>query len=233
MSSKSKTHQKRIRDNIKHFKNASIDYHQLIKDFYIENGLAYISCNVHSILDILNPYAVRGYEILKRDFADFIDENGYHIPVEYPIVLEICGGNFTQGQQKTIERVVSDYYALRLADTEFDLVQNKKKARFLLVMGIISFLIMLLLNSFRLLSGTFMEPFIVLLWFFLWDFFEIVWFERRERIMDKAEAAQMASMKVIFREKFKDIPYDEETSRKIIDEILENGLSDDSAHEDE
>ena len=43
----------------------------------------------------------------------------------------------------------------------------------------------------------------------------------------------MASMKVIFRENSKISLYDEETSRKIIDEILENGLSDDSAHEDE
>ncbi len=222
MDSKKRTHNRRIRDNIMHFKNTNIDYRKLVGDFYIENGLAYISCNVRGIWDIVHPYSVRGYEILNRQFSDFIDENAYHIPVEYPIVLEICGVKFSENQQAVIEKAVSDFYALRLADSEFDLLRNKKKSVFLLLMGILSIAVTFALQFFHITSSAFLEPLIFLIWFFVWEFGDIAWFERRDLINDKIEAAQMASMKVIFREQFKDVPYDEETSKKILEEILES-----------
>jgi len=217
---------KRIRENIRHFKNKDVDFDNLIEDFYLENGLAYISCNVRGIGDIVNPYSVRGYEVLNSQFAEFIDENAYHIPVEYPIVLEICGVNFTDMQQKTITRIISSYYALRLGEKTLDLETNQKRAALLLIMGSISFGLVWLLSVLHVIS-TLLEPALILLWFFIWEFGDLVGFERKDLVDEKTAAGQLASIKVIFRERFKDSVFDEQKSDEIRAEILEEDYEED------
>ena len=126
--------EKRIKSNIKYFRKKEVDLGKFVNHYYIENGLAYISCNVKGIFDIVNPYSVENYEVINSGFADFIEENAYYIPVEYPIVLEICGTNFTADQQEMVKRIVADYYALRLGDKQIDLKINRNKTIFLFVM---------------------------------------------------------------------------------------------------
>ena len=62
-----------------------------MREIYIENGLAFISCKVKSINDIVDRYSVDGYEWLDESFARYIESNAAYIPTEYPIVLEIIG----------------------------------------------------------------------------------------------------------------------------------------------
>ncbi|MBR2546489.1 MAG: hypothetical protein IKE93_10040, partial [Erysipelotrichaceae bacterium] len=90
----------RLEKNKKSFRKMKIDYYRYVKDFYLEDGLAYISCNVNDYNDIINPYSVEGYEWLNESFARFVESNAEYIPVEYPIVLEICGKNFSDQQKE-------------------------------------------------------------------------------------------------------------------------------------
>lgn len=78
------------------FKNKKVDIERYVKDYYVENNLAYISVNVNCYEDIISKYSVVGYEDLNQDFVNYLEENAEYIPLEYPIVLEITGTRFSK-----------------------------------------------------------------------------------------------------------------------------------------
>ncbi|MDD2955905.1 MAG: hypothetical protein PHD67_06280 [Oscillospiraceae bacterium] len=186
-----------MRKNIRHFKKKEIDYAKYIKDFYLDNGIAYISCSVRSIEDVINPYSVKGYEDLNPELANYIEENAYHIPVEYPIVLEICGGSFSPAEKKVIEETVLDHFGLKLGDAQLDLSQNRANSLRLLVLGLASFALFFILGKLDVL-GTVLD---FAFWFFIWEFGDMVWLTRNELLENKTAAAQLASLKIVFRKK--------------------------------
>ena len=119
------------------FSRKSIDPNKFIKEIYVENGLAYISCNVEGYYDVIDRYSVNGYEWLNQSFTRFIEENAVTIPVTYPIVLEICGYGFTEEEKDIIEGTVADYYALKMADVQARYNKEKKRTIFQIIMSVI------------------------------------------------------------------------------------------------
>lgn len=209
----------RLRKNLRKFSKKRVDVSKYVKDFYVENGLAYISCNVKGYYDIIDPYSVAGYEWLNDSFARFIETNAMYVPTEYPIVLEICGTSFSQEQKDVIEATIADYYALKLGDCQLVLEQNAKKSITLLVMGILFAILIMKWGSVLDANAALSEASFIFYWLFLWEFVDYAWFERRDLISDRVDAAQMASIKVVYKPVFVDSPVaDEET---VLDEIFE------------
>ena len=58
--------------------------------------------------------------------------------------------------------------------------------------------------------------------FFLWELGDIAIFERTEIRRQKTEAAQLASMKIMFSERFVDLPVDENVREEIIEGIIDD-----------
>jgi hypothetical protein len=208
---------RRLRRNLRNFSRKRVDVSKYVKDFYVDNGLAYISCNVTGISDIIDPYSVNGYEWLNESFARFVESNAEYVPTEYPIVLEICGHRFTPKQKAVIEETVSDYYALKLGDAQLTLERNMTKSIFLGVILVLALIAMTALS--KIVSTTISETIIVLFWFALWELLDNAVFDRLELLDDKRDAAQMASIKVLFMEKFKDMPVPDE--EEVLAEIFE------------
>ncbi|MBR0131204.1 MAG: hypothetical protein IJM08_07850, partial [Firmicutes bacterium] len=133
------------------------------------------------------------------------------------IVLEICGHHFSKREKQKIEETVADYYALKMGDTQLDLERNTSKSMVLLICGILFTIILFLIGNK--LTTTLYEALALFFSFFLWEFLDCAWFERNELREAKTDAAQMASIKVIFKEVFIDHPVPDEES--ILDEIFE------------
>ncbi len=207
--------------NLLKFSKKSVDYAKFVKDLYVENGMAYISCNAEKYSDIINKHSVDGYEWPNRHFTEFVDDNAQFVPTEYPIILEICGCDFTEKQQACIEETLADYYALQLANAQMDLQKNTRKSILLFVFGIVATLIIVLGGNIAA-GGPFREVFLVFLWFFIWEFLDTFVFERSDYIEEKLAAAQMASMKVTFKKKFEDNPVEPEAQEQILQEIFED-----------
>ncbi|MGE5456640.1 MAG: hypothetical protein ACM3O4_06040 [Ignavibacteriales bacterium] len=191
---------KENKKHIKKFQKARFDFAKYVREFYVENGKAYISVKVDSINDIISEYSIKGSEWLNRDFVVYVEENTYYIPVIYPIVIDIYGCNFTEEQQKMITEVIRDYFGLKLGDKILELKQNRKKAVMLLLFGITTLVISLLLSSFDDTSMLF-QVIVIVSWFAIWEFVSYVWFEREQMNRDKLEAGQLASMEVKFNNK--------------------------------
>lgn len=209
----------RLRKNLKQFSKKKVDVSKYVKDFYVENGLAYISCNVKDYNDIIDRYSVDNYEWLEESFTRFIESNATYVPTEYPIVLEICGTDFTQDQKDTIEATIADYYALKLGDCQLLLEQNRRKAILLAVFGILfAFVVLKGVGLFQINKAA-SEAMLIFYWFFLWTFVEVAMFDRQELVSAKVDAAQMASIKVVFKPVFVDSPVADETA--VLEEIFE------------
>ena len=212
---------RRQKQNLKNLSKKSVDVGKFVKDFYVEHGLAYISCNVTGYYDIIDKYSVKGYEWLNESFARFIEENAIYIPPEYPIVLEICNHRFTKEQQTCIEETIADYYALKMGDVQMSLQSNRRRILFLLALMLVFAVFVYIASQFPGLPRPLSEAPFVLFWMALWDASEFLFLDRRDLQEDKLEAAQLASMKVTFYEKFEDGPAEPEVVQQILEEMNE------------
>jgi len=208
----------RLKKNLRNFRKKHVDVAKYVKDFYVDNGLAYISCNVNGYDDIIDQYSVRGYEWLNESFARFIESNAAYVPTEYPIVLEICNYRFTAKQKETIEETISDYYALQQGDAQINIEKNNRKNIILVLFIVVGVIAMVLTNSLSI--SVVRESIVVFFWFALWDLLDSAIFERQELVEARVDAAQMANIKVIFKEVYYDAPVSTEKEKEILGEIF-------------
>lgn len=210
---------KRLRNKIKRrFQAKTIDYAKYMRDFYIENNIAFISCNVDNYYDVINPYSVNDYEWLNDSFAAYIESNAYYIPSTYPIIIEICSNTFTDEEKKTIESTIIDYYCLKLGDKQLDIQSNLSMIITTAIMSIIVLLISVVLRRIFTFWAI-LETSNIFFWIFLWRLFDLV-IERLDLYEQKAEAGQLASVKIKFSNNFVDGTIDIEKAEKVIDDIL-------------
>ncbi len=210
----------RLEKNKKSFRKMKIDYYRYVKDFYLEDGLAYISCNVRDYYDIIDIYSVEGYEWLNESFARFIETNAEYIPVEYPIVLEICGKEFTEQQKEVIDETIHDYYELKLGDKQIDLQNNTSQIITFLAVGVIATLIMMALQDWK--ADSFVnEMIVILVWFFIWELCGMIFFDRNDLKEEKMAAAQLASIAVRYKVHFTDTAVSEKEKEQIYESIEE------------
>ena len=208
----------RLEKNKRRIRRMKVDYNKYVKDFYLEDGLAIISCNVNGYNDIIDRYSVEGYEWLNDSFARFLESNAFYIPFEYPIVLEICGTKFNRKQREVITETIHDYYELKLGDKQMELNDNTRRIiTFMVIAGLFTLL-------FTFVQGWQQDSFVVqfiliMLWFFIWGLSDMVVTDRSELKEDKMAIAQLASTVVRFREEFSDEPYDEFEQEKIYQEL--------------
>jgi len=187
----------RAKRNLKKFKSAKFNYARFVKDYYIENGNAYISAKVDSIDDIISKYSLEDYEWINSEFAEYLESSAYYIPVEESVIIEICGCKFSDEEKEKISRVIKTYFGLKLGDKIIDLDVNMHKSNRLLILGVLSLILVLFISRLTKFEYIIELP-LIMLWFFIWEYGDLAWLDRRDISMEKLEAGQLASAKVIF-----------------------------------
>jgi hypothetical protein len=193
----SRTKRKKSIKNLKKFKKAKFNYAKFVKKYYIEKGEAYISAKVNSIDDIISKYSTKDYEWINPEFASYIEESAYYIPLEESITIEICGGNFSEEEKDMIKRVIKDYFGLKLGDKFLDLDINKHKSFILFLFGIISLGVFAILSNFSIITAV-NELLLLLFWFFLWEYADLGWLTRGNLRLEQIEAGQLSTAKIVF-----------------------------------
>lgn len=193
----SRTKRKKSIKNLKKFKKAKFNYAKFVKKYYIEKGEAYISAKVNSIDDIISKYSTKDYEWINPEFASYIEESAYYIPLEESITIEICSGNFSEEEKDIIKRVIKDYFGLKLGDKFLDLDINKHKSFILFLFGIISLGVFAILSNFSIITAV-NELLLLLFWFFLWEYADLGWLTRGNLRLEQIEAGQLSTAKIVF-----------------------------------
>ncbi len=190
----------KVKKNLKKFKNTKFNYENFIREYYIDDdGKAYISTKVSSINEIISKHSIKDYEWVNPEFIDYVENMANYIPVEESIVLEICGYKFTDEEQQLIKKVLTQYFGLKFGDAIIDININKRKAMFLLGFGIISLILLVILNYIKILP-TISELIVLSVWFFLWEYLDVSLLERSKLAVKKLERGQLANVKIIFNE---------------------------------
>ena len=184
--------------NLKKFRSAKFNYAKFVKKYYIEKGTAYISAKVNSIDDIVSKYSTKDYEWINPDFAHYIEECAYYIPIEENITIEICDGNFTEEERELIQRVIKDYFGLKLGDKFLDIETNKHRSIILLIFGILCLGMFAVLSRLSIITAAINEVMLLLLWFFLWEFADMAWLHGSELQAERLEAGQLSTAKITF-----------------------------------
>lgn len=189
----------RLRKNLRQLKKKKIEGEKYVKDFYIENDIAFITCNVKKFNDIIDPFSASEYEWPNKGFLYFVESNAQYIPVEYPIVLEINGKTFTEKEKNTIREAIHDYYALKMGDAQLAIGANRRKALTLLITGVVASLGVQLVNKIS--PGLpLREAIVMLFWLFLWEGLDCLILDGKDLKEKKTEAAQMANITINFKD---------------------------------
>jgi len=197
-----KKNTKTKRNSTKYHKTR-FNYENFIKEYYIDSdGKAYISAKVASLYDIISKHSIKNYEWINPHFIQYIENMAYYIPVEKSIILEICGHKFTIKEQQLIIKVLTQYLGLQLGDIIIDINTLKRKSHILLGFGIITTLLFMLLNIINVIP-TISEIIAIILWFFLWEYLDLIFIDGHDLATKKLEASQLANIKIIFNEKEK------------------------------
>lgn len=183
--------------NIQMFRKKEFNLNNFINDYYMDQNKACMTVKVNDYSDIVSKYSVDNYEWINKEFADHLELMAYYIPVEEPIVIEITGKKFTDEQKRIIEKVIKTYFGLKLGDTMLLLNQNRNKYTILLIFGVLSFVMFYLLFMANIIA-TILEIGSLVFWFIMWSFADLAFLQRNNLKIDKLEAGQLSSAKVVF-----------------------------------
>lgn len=191
-----------------------LDYR--IKRDYVRNGIATIPCRISDYSDVISTYSVKGYETLNPEFVDYLKSTADVTPAEYPLVLNIIGDCLSQEEEKTIEDVIRDDFAYDLGMVEKN---EKRHARIFCGMFFGLILLTIILWLTQTLADEPRELVFILFYFMgdtLCDYIFLTGHDlRRERRL----AGRLASIKVVFSERYEEPNYTESDVDQLYSEI--------------
>lgn len=174
-------------------KKSNLD--QMVKHTFIENNRAIIPCRVNSYSDIISPYSEKHYETLNTAFQDYLMDTVSFIPDEYPVVLQIRGGNFDAEERNAINQTIRTEMLYYLGETET--VSREAFRNFLLmVAGAVGMGIFLTVMKFVVAIAE--EFFYIVFWFFADTLVRYLLHDRSLLSYNRLLAGRLASMTVEF-----------------------------------
>lgn len=187
-----------FKSNLKKYKKAKYDKNAHIRKYYLdEMGNAVIRIQLENIQDAFSAYSPYGYEELNRELADYIDSIVYHIPLENSIVLMFDCGMASDEEKQKVRQAVLDYYGLRLEDKKQDFRINRWK-----ILGLFGVGAILLTFSYFLANHTANQFFFDFMniagTFALWEAVDLLLLERQSINIERLNAGQTVTAKVIF-----------------------------------
>jgi len=182
--------------NLSRFRSTEFNYVETLSSQYMHDGAAYIEVQANSLADLLSPYSSPNRPRLSQEFIDYINTEANHIPVEESIIIEVVGGDFSEKDKSTLETLLRLNYGFQLAESEFELKQNRERCLKLLAFFIVTAAIFFVM-AFRH-DTVFIEIPAIAAWFSLWELFNSAWLDRGDLKLARLECGQLSSMQVKF-----------------------------------
>ena len=206
----------RKRSIVKLFESRKGNLDVLLKRDYVRNGIITIPCRISSYDDIISQYSIKGYETLNLGFADKLKTDVDFAPPEFPIVLNIIGGSLSQAEKKIIVDTILDTFAYELGMVE---KEEKRHIKVFILMTIGLILSGILLYYTHSLAEEPREMLFIMYWFIGYTICDYIFLTGRDLRRQRRMAGRIASVKVVFSEKFEDPNYTETDVDNLYSEI--------------
>lgn len=195
-------------------RRAHLDYR--IKQDYVSHGIATIPCRISGYGDIINPYSDTGYETLNTDFFDYLTTAADVTPDKCPLVLNIIGNCLSQKEKDTIVEVIRDDLAYELGIVEKEEKQHVRIFIFMLIGLIISGAVLWFTKS---LADEPRELLFIPFWFMGETLCDYIFLTGHDLRRQRRLAGRLASIKVVFSERYKAPDYTESDVDHLYSEI--------------
>lgn len=183
----------------KQYLKENYDSKLYINRHYIKDEKAVIPIHIHDIGELYISYDLQR-QIFNPDMISYIEDIAYYIPYDYSIVLEFSGISFTEEEKAQLMENVTDQFGMKTHDMDVELNYNTKKAMKLFLIGSIVLAISFIIQTMNY-TVYISEILSIIGTFSIWEFVNTIWFERKEKIIDKMNAGQLSACTVSFLEK--------------------------------
>ena len=201
---------------IKLFETRSGNMEYLLNRDYISNGIATIPVHISEFNDVISPYSVTGYEAINPEFGDLLKTAAECAPPEYPLVLNIIENCLSQAEKEIITEVISSEFAYDLGMVEREEKRHTKVFVLMIVGLILSGILLYFTHS---LADEPRELFFILFWFMGDTLCDYIFLTGHDLRQERRMAGRLASIKVIFSEKYEGPNYTESEVNRLYDEI--------------
>lgn len=164
-------------EKLKRYQRAKFESYKKINNLKINDNEAYISIKVDKYDNIISPYSLDDRPTLKGEFLDEIEQRASIIPLDYPLVLEIHNNNFTAEQKIMVRKLIKNHFTFISINKEFELKRLKRKSLFLIIAGILTFVISMLVYNIDIMFP-FFEILNFITWYSVWECGELVIFDQ-------------------------------------------------------
>lgn len=183
----------------KQYLKENYDSKLYINRHYIKDEKAVIPIHINNIGELYVSYDSQR-QIFNPDMISYIEDIAYYIPYDYSIVLEFSGISFTEEEKAQLMENVTDQFGMKTHDMDVELNYNTKKAMKLFLIGSIVLAISFIIQTMNY-TAYISEILSIIGTFSIWEFVNTIWFERKEKIIDKMNAGQLSACTVSFLEK--------------------------------
>ena len=201
---------------IKLFESRRVNLDARLRQDYVKNGIATLPCHISDYNDIISQYSVNGYETLNMEFADFLKTCVEFASPEIPIVLNIIGDCLSDKEKKTIKETIRETFEYELGMVE---KEEKRHTKVFILMTVGLILSGILLYFTHSLDEESRELFFIPFWFMgdtLCDYIFLTGYDIRH---NRRMAGRLASIKVVFSDKYEEPNYTDNDVDKLYSEI--------------
>lgn len=187
-------------EKIKAYEESTNSIRDYVKEKFInENGEAVIDvfCNNDQLF---TSFSGDKKSKLSNDIISFIDDEVYNIPTNVPVIVNFIDEQLTREEEVAVERAYHEHYGLIFKDKSVDVRLNSVKSLALAILGAVLLSVSYLLNKINV--GDFFREFMsIAASFSLWESVDFFFLERKDLMIQRLNAAQMAVSRITFNHK--------------------------------
>lgn len=182
----------------KQYLKENFDSKLYINRHYIKDEKAIIPIHIANIEELYHSYD-RQQQTLHPELISYIEDIAYYIPYDYSIVLEFSGISFTEEEKVKLMENITNQFGMKTHDMDVELNYNTKKAMKLFFIGSIVLAISFMTRTLHH-TAYISEILSIIGTFSIWEFVNTIWFERKEKIINKMNAGQLSACTVTFND---------------------------------
>ena len=165
---------------------------------YIKDEKAIIPIHITNLEELYISYDQKK-QVLRPELISYIEEIAYYVPYDISIVLAFSGYSFTQEDKVKLMENITNQFGMKTHDMDVELNYNTKKAMKLFFIGSIVLAISFMIRALHYMAYI-SEILSIIGTFSIWEFVNTIWFERKEKRVNKLNAGQLSVCTVTFQD---------------------------------
>lgn len=184
-------------EKIKRYQKQKFENYKKINGLRIRDNEAYIDLKIKDLESLKNEFSPDKKTILREEFYDYIERHASYIPLDYPLVLEIHYNSLNSEEKILLRRLIKSHFSLEMVSKEMELNAIKRKTRFFLISGIISFIALYFCYNYNFIP--YVDEIVSFIASFnIWEYAELLIFEQDELNEEYILKKHLSKIRVVY-----------------------------------